>query len=288
LAFACGGLPAVAQNAGSVVERGGYLFAAAGCGGCHTDTKNKGPVAAGGSPLKTPFGTFYGPNITPDPEFGIGKWSDADFIRALREGVDPDAGEHFFPAFPYTSFTLMTDEDLKAIKAYIFTLKPVAKPSRPHEVGFPFNLRFLQLFWKWLFFEEGPFNPEPSKSPEWNRGAYLVRAVAHCGECHTPRNRLGGLEKDRRFAGTDSGPEGESVPNITPDPQSGIGKWSAGDVASYLATGLDPEGDVAGSLMADVIERSTGKLTDADRAAIVVYLKSLPPIRAVGRKKAGK
>lgn len=278
--------PVAAQGdaAGGAVERGGYLFALGGCAGCHTDTKNKGPVGAGGTPLKTPFGTFYGPNITPDRTHGIGKWTDVDFVRALREGVSPD-GSHYFPAFPYTSFTRMTDDDLKALKAYIFTLEPVATPSKPHDVGFPFNLRFGQIFWKMLFFDGGAHRPDPTKSERWNRGAYLAEGVVHCAECHTPRNRLGGLDRSQHLAGTDKGPEGEPVPNITPHPETGIGKWSAEEIASYLKSGMDPSGDFAGALMAEVIERSTSKLTDADAAAIADYLKSLSPIRGAGKAK---
>ena len=277
------GSSAVAQGDGAA-RHGAYLFALGGCAGCHTDEKNKGPVGAGGPPLKTPFGTFYGPNITPDPNYGIGKWSDADFIRALREGVAP-GGSHYFPAFPYTSFTRMTDEDLRALKAYVFTLKPVATPSKAHDIGFPFNIRLGQMFWKLLYFDEGPFRPDATKSAAWNRGAYLAEGILHCGECHTPRNFLGGPDQSRRYAGTPEGPVGEAVPNITPDPETGIGKWSESEIASYLSTGMDPSGDFAGSLMAEVVERSTGKLTEADRAAVVTYLKSLPPIRSAGTKK---
>lgn len=270
---------AVAQG-NDLVARGAYLFALGGCVGCHTDAKNKGPMLAGGEPLKTPFGTFYAPNITRDPTYGIGKWSDADFIRALREGVAPD-GSHYFPVFPYPAFTEMTDDDLKALRAYIFSLPPVAKASRPHDVGFPFSWRFLQLGWRMLFFERGPFKPDPAKPAAWNRGAYLALGVLHCGECHTPRNALGGLDRSKWLAGADKahGPEGNAVPNITPDPKTGIGKWSSEEVATYLETGMDPDGDTAGSLMADVIERSTSKLTPEDRAAIVTYLKSVPPVQ---------
>lgn len=284
-AFAAMARPADAEPA-DVLARGAYLFALAGCSGCHTDTKNKGPLLAGGAPIKTPFGTFYAPNITAHPIYGIGKWSEADFLRAMRDGVAP-RGRQLFPVFPYTSFTNMTDADIKALRAYIFSLPPVAKPSHAEDVAFPFSVRFLQVFWKMLFFERGPFRPDPSKSAAWNRGAYLALAVLHCGECHTPRNMLGGLERSRWFAGTSAadGPEGNAVPNITPDPETGIGKWSRSDISTYLEIGMDPDGDVAGSLMADVIERSTSKLTSEDRAAIVTYLKSLPPIRSDSGKK---
>ena len=162
---------------------------------------------AGGAALLTPFGTFYGPNITPDPDHGIARWSDADFIRAMREGTAPD-GRHYYPAFPYTSFTLMTDEDLLALKAYIFTLPPAAVPSRPHDLSFPFGFRGLMWTWKLLYLAPGPFVPDPARDADWNRGAYLVEGVGHCGECHTPRGFLGGRsteqcreEEERRQAG---------------------------------------------------------------------------------------
>jgi mono/diheme cytochrome c family protein len=235
-------------------------------------------VLAGGPALRTPFGTFYAPNITPDPVHGIGKWSDADFKRALREGVRPD-GAYFFPVFPYTSFTDITDADIADLKAYIFSLPPAAKPSRPHDVSFPFNLRFLQLGWRLLNFTPGPFTPDRAKPPEWNRGAYLVLALAHCAECHTPRNFMGGLQTSMAFAGTADGPDGDRVPNITPDPETGIGKWSESDIADALELGLNPDGEPLGNSMAEVVRHSTAKLTPADRKAIAVYLRSLPPIR---------
>ncbi len=230
---------------------------------------------------------LYGPNITPHPEHGIGGWSDDDFIRALRDGVAPD-GRHYFPVFPYTSYTGMTDADLAALKAYIFTLPAVVRPSRPHRIGFPFRWRFLQLFWKWLYFDRGPLGPDPARPEAWNRGAYLVRAVVHCGECHTPRTLLGGPDADRLFAGTAEGPEGEAVPNITPDPEAGIGRWQPDEIADLLETGMTPDGDFVGSLMAEVVESAIGKLTAADRAAIVTYLRSLTPIRTGPRASKRK
>lgn len=267
---------ALAQD--ELAARGAMLFAVGGCSNCHTDTKKKGKKLAGGHPLKTPFGTFFSPNISADKTHGIGSWSDDDFIKAMRDGKAPDGG-HYFPVFPYPSFTNMTDADLRAIRAHIFTLPAVAQPNKPHDVGFPFNLRFGQFFWKLLYFTKGPYQPDTSKSPEWNRGAYLSNAVAHCAECHTPRNALGGLDRDRWLAGTEKGegPEGLAVPNITPDPEVGIGKWSIDQITEYLGSGELPDGDYAGSLMAEVIEDGTDKLSEGDRRAIAVYVKSLPP-----------
>jgi len=260
------------------IKRGEYLFNAGGCDSCHTDRKANIPKLAGGPAIKTPFGTFYGPNITPHMERGVGKWSDDDFLRAMRQGIGPD-GTHFFPVFPYTSFTNMTDADAKDLRAYLATVPASDRPSKPHDVSFPFNLRILQAGWRALNFMPGPFKPDASKSAEWNRGAYLVTALAHCGECHTPRTRTGGIEHDKWFAGNADGPGGDPIPNITPDKDTGIGGWSEDDIIQYLSLGLTPDGDVAGSLMGEVIEFSTSKLTDADRKAIAVYVKSLPPIR---------
>jgi mono/diheme cytochrome c family protein len=258
------------------VERGAYLFAAGGCLGCHT--AKDGTPLAGGRALKTPFGTFYGPNITPDREHGIGAWSDEDFIRAMREGVDPE-GDDLFPVFPYPSFTNITDQDLLDLKAYIFSLPASAEPSREHEVDFPFGWRFLMTPWKWLNFAEGPFEPDPQQTPEWNRGAYLTTALGHCGECHSPRGWLGEVDSAEPLSGNTEGPEGDKVPNITPDPDTGIGGWSTGQIVTALRSGLLPDGDVVGGAMAEVVKESTSKLTDEDREAIAVYLMSLEPVR---------
>jgi len=258
------------------VRRGEYVFNAAGCLGCHTDEKNKGPRLAGGRPVKTPFGTFYGPNITQDPVHGIGRWTEAEFLRALREGVRND-GAHLFPAFPYTSFTGMSEADAKDLWAYLRTVPGVAQPSRPHDIGFPFNLRFLMMGWKWLFFAPRRFQPDAGKSAEVNRGAYLATALGHCRECHSPRNLFGGIQDGMALAG---GALADGVaPNLTPDPETGLGKWNAGDLAELLKSGMLPDGDFVGGEMTEVVNNTTGKLSDADRRAIVAYLKSLPPVR---------
>jgi mono/diheme cytochrome c family protein len=268
---------AAAESASNGVKRGAYLFAIAGCAACHTDSKNKGPLLAGGRAIETPFGTFYGPNITPDPNFGIGRWSDADFVRALREGLSP-TGAHLFPVFPYTSFTLITDSDLLDLKAYIFSLPPAPLPSRPHDLWFPFSWRWLQTFWRWLNFSPGPYIPDPARSASWNRGAYLVLALGHCAECHTPRGALGGLESDRALSGNPSGPERQKVPNITSDKTTGIGNWSHNQIVTLLRSGFLPNGDTVGSVMGEVIRSGTSKMTDGDRDAVASYLESLSPI----------
>jgi mono/diheme cytochrome c family protein len=276
-------VPASAQSPADKeqLRRGEYIFHAADCYTCHTDTEHHGPELAGGAPIKTPLGTFYPPNITPDDRFGIGSWSDADFMRALREGVSPD-GQNFYPAFPYGSFTKMTDRDILDLKAYIFSLPAVSVPSRPHELPFYMRWRLVVSGWKALNFEEGPLKPDPAKDAKWNRGRYLAEALAHCGECHSPRTITMGIDRNAAYSGNPSGPDGKVVPNITPD-DSGIGSWSESDLAYALKTGATPDGDVLGSLMSDVIEHGTRYLTDEDRAAIAHYIKSVPPIRRVLR-----
>lgn len=255
-------------------ERGEYMLSAAGCIACHT-VPDGGAFLAGGRELKTDFGSFFTPNITPDPETGIGNWTDADFVRALREGVSPDGG-HYYPTFPYTSYTRMTRQDMLDLKAYLDTVPAVRNPVRDHDLPFPFSVRASMFGWKMLFFDDTPFVPDPDRSEAWNRGAYLVTGPGHCGECHTPRNFLGVVDSDRPLAGNANGPEGEPVPNITPGP-GGIGDWSEDDIVSALEIGLLPDGDFIGGAMTDVVEESTSKLTADDLQAIATYLKALPP-----------
>ena len=259
------------------VSRGEYLFNAAGCAGCHTDVKNKGQLLAGGRALNTPFGMFFGPNITPDKTYGIGRWTEKNFIRALRKGVSPE-GDHYFPVFPYTSFTKMTDGDILDLRAYIFSLKPVAKPNIPHKINFPFRYRKLIYLWKLLFFDEGVFKINSGETDQWNRGAYLTEGVVHCGECHTPRNFLGAANRSRAMSGTSDGPDGDSVPNITPDLESGIGSWSQKEVVDVLKIGILPDGDFVGGAMTEVTD-NLAKFSDSDFLAVAKYLSSIPAIR---------
>ncbi len=191
LALLLGAAASGSASAQGDPKHGEYLVKAGGCLGCHTEEKKDAVRFAGGRALKTPFGTFYGPNITPHPQAGIGRWTEADFVRAMREGVRPD-GANLFPAFPYPSFTKITDTDLRDLWAYLRTLPPSDKASKPHDLKAPFGWRWLVTPWKWLYFEPDPFRPDSAASPAVNRGAYLVAALGHCGECHTPRNRLGG------------------------------------------------------------------------------------------------
>ena len=274
---AVGSTPAAAQS--DQVARGEYLTRAGGCFSCHTVPG--GAEMAGGRALATPFGTFYTPNITPDRETGIGNWTDDQFLRALRQGVRPD-GANYFPVFPYASFTGITDEDALAIKAYLFSRPPVHQSNRRHDVAFPFSWRFLQTGWKLLFFTQGPFRAAPQQDGTVNRGAYLVTSLAHCGECHTPRNPLGGLRSSRALSGTKDGPDGKPVPNITPDGATGIGKWDRSDIATVLKTGLTPEESKVKGAMREAVEDGLKYLTDSDRDAIAAYLLSRPPIRGGG------
>jgi mono/diheme cytochrome c family protein len=264
-------------GAGEAVARGAYVFHAAGCTACHTDKKNKGQSLAGGRALVTPFGTFYTPNITPDRDTGIGNWSVADLARALHEGRSP-AGENYYPAFPYTSYTGMIDQDVGDLWAYLMAQPPVSQVNRPHEIPLPFRFRALLGVWKGLFFSAGRFAPDPGRAAAWNRGAYLVEVLGHCGECHTPRGVLGEMDQDRRLTGTAKGPDGKKVPNITPHPKDGIGKWTESDITYFLKTGFFPDGDFAGGVMVEVIEDGTSFLDDSDRSAIATYLRDLPPI----------
>jgi mono/diheme cytochrome c family protein len=266
--------PALAQSS-DMVARGEYLVRAGECFSCHT-VPGATPFA-GGRALTTPFGIFYSPNITPDRETGIGNWTGADFVRALRKGVRPD-GANYFPVFPYPSFTGISNEDALAIKAYLFSLVPVHRENRPHEVSFPFSWRFLQKGWKLLFFTKGPLRPNPHADATANRGAYLVTALGHCGECHTPRNVLGAMRKSLWLAGTVDGPDDDPVPNITPDAKTGIGDWSEQDIAETLKTGATPLDSKVKGAMNEVVVDGTSHLTDADRLAIATYLKAQAPI----------
>ncbi len=271
-----------------LVHRGEYVFRAAGCASCHTDRDNKGPFLAGGRALDTRFGTFYSPNITPDPEHGIGRWSDEDFLRALTEGISPQ-GTHYYPAFPYTSYTHMRRDDVLALKAYLFTVTPVARENQAHALPWYARIRSLMWLWKLLYFQPGEFDPDPDRSPSWNRGAYLATAMANCGGCHTPRNLLGALKESLQYAGTEDGLDGKSIPNITPDRKTGIGRWSKNDLTYLLQSGGTPDGDFVGGSMAEVVDDGLRYLTAADIDALVTYVFSVRPIEnAVRRKKEVK
>ena len=249
-------------------DDGEYLFHAAGCLACHT-TEDGEPLA-GGRRFETPFGVFYAPNITPDPEHGIGRWTREQFIVAVKQGVAPD-GRAYFPVFPYPSYQLMSDDDAGKLFDYLMTRSSIAEPNLPHELPWWLSDWMLKP-WQWWLQDE----PSPSPNdPVLARGRYLVDALGHCGECHTPRDWAGVKDAARYLAGTTEGPEGESIPNITPHRDDGIGKWRADDLAYYFETGELPGGDYVGSIMAEVIDNSTSKLTQQDREAMVAYLRSI-------------
>ena len=258
------------------LANGKTLFLIGGCSSCHaTPGQTDQTRLGGGMALKTDFGTFYPPNISSDREDGIGGWSEADFVTAMNKGTSP-SGEHLYPVFPYTSYQRITFNDLRDLFAYLKTLPAVKGKSEEHELSFPFSVRRFVGMWKLLFLDGLPFQPDPSKPDDWNRGAYLVNAPGHCAECHSPRNFLGAVIPSLRFSGGPTPDGGDWVPNIT---QYSLGKWSEADIAEVLATGMTPDDRVSGP-MRDVV-RNTGQLTPEDRQAMAVYIKSLPPVEGL-------
>jgi mono/diheme cytochrome c family protein len=257
------------------LENGKTLFYAGGCTSCHAVPEQDDKLRLGGGyPLRSPFGTFYVPNISPHPRDGIGSWTPAQFVRAMRGGVSPD-GRHYYPSFPYTSYQRMSAADLRDLFAFMLTLPPVEGRVRDHDLPFPFNVRRGLGLWKLAFLDGKPFAPDPARSESLNRGAYLIEGPGHCAECHSPRDRLGGIVEERRFAG---GPEPEGrgwVPNITPH-ETGLKDWTRGDVEEVLTSGLTPTGDSVGSSMA-AVAANTAQIPEADRRAMAEYVLSLPP-----------
>jgi mono/diheme cytochrome c family protein len=261
-------------------KRGQYVAKAAGCVGCHTEAKEGAVPFAGGRALKTPFGTFFGPNITPERDAGIGRWTESDFFKAMRRGERPD-GANYFPAFPYASFTRITDQDLRDLWAYLRTLPPSTRKNQPHDVSFPYGVRLLVTPWKWLFFTPGALPPDARLTAAAARGRYLVQALGHCGECHTPRNFLGGPKTDRFLAGG-KGPDGKNVPNLTP---TRLKKWSDSELKDFLTTGMYSDGDVPAEAMAEVIRNTTNQLTPQDLEALVAYLRAIPALPEEPKEK---
>lgn len=266
-------LVSTAQRTGAVeLTEDEYVFRLGGCVACHT--REGGGFLAGGPALETPFGTFFAPNITADEDSGIGTWREADLRRALGQGVAPD-GSHYYPVFPYTAYTRMSDEDVRRLYRYLLKTKADPAPRREHDVPWFMGFRVLNWFWKLLFFDEGRYVPDPTRSAAWNRGAYVSEALAHCGACHSPRNFLGAVSGER-YAGNPHGPEGSAVPNITPHTDKGIGAWSPAEIVDYLTSGALPDGDYAGGAMATVIDEGLQYLKAADAEAIADYLKGIP------------
>jgi mono/diheme cytochrome c family protein len=259
---------------------GEAMFYAGGCESCHAAAGATGEEIfklGGGVKLATPFGTFVAPNISPDPEHGIGGWTTLDFVNAMKFGID-DEGRHLFPAFPYTSYQRMRIEDIIDLKAFLDTLPKVAATAPEHELPFPFNFRRGLGLWQLLYVDGKTFAPNPEAGEAVNRGAYLVTGPGHCGECHTPRNLIGGPMTGRALGGGPA-PEGTGrIPNITPD-ESGIGSWSVGDIVNAFQTGFTPEFDSLGGTMAPV-QRNLAHLTEADLTAMAEYLKTVPPVKS--------
>lgn len=260
------------------LANGREMFLAGGCSSCHAvpDQLDKTRLG-GGLALRTAFGTFHVPNISPDATDGIGGWTEEQFVTALAQGVSPQ-GKHYYPAFPYTSYRHMTVDDQRDLFAYLKTLPLVKSRTREHEMHFPYSIRRLVGLWKRLFLDDGPFQPDPSRSPQWNRGAYLVNGIGHCAECHSPRNMFGAVIAGKRFTGGPS-PDGHGgVPNIT---QYKLKDWSEADIAQTLLDGTAPDADKVGGNMLEVV-RNTAQLTAEDRAAIAAYIKSLPAREGLG------
>jgi len=261
------------------LANGERMFWAGGCAACHARPGSTGDEAlltlAGGLELPTPFGTFRAPNITPDRAAGIGDWSLADFVTAMKEGTSPD-GRHYYPAFPYVSYQRMRDEDLIDLKGFLDTLPAADTVVAGPDLAFPFNIRRGLGLWKRLFLDGEPYRPNPAFSEQAQAGGYLVEGPGHCGECHTPRNLFGAMERDRWLAGGPS-PEGKgTIPNITPVP-GGFGDWSEGEIAYALESSFTPDFDSLGGSMAPVVT-NWSHVPAADREAVAAYLKAIPPI----------
>jgi len=266
------GVPA-GFEASDPVARGRYLTQAADCEACHTTEGGK--PFAGSRAFVTGFGTLYSPNITPDRETGIGAWSDADFLKAVHEGVNPE-GEHLYPAFPYAAYTYLTDDDVLAIKAYLATVEPVKSVPPKNQMRAPFNQRWLMAVWSKFYNPDQRFEPVADRSPEWNRGAYLVEALGHCGDCHTPRTALQSLDNRRKFSGGMA--EGWRAYNLTSDKESGIGTWSDEDLVQYLSTGHSMNRGTAFGPMAEAVHLSFRNLAPSDIRSIVAYVRSVPAV----------
>jgi mono/diheme cytochrome c family protein len=266
------GVPANLAGADQI-KRGEYLIRAADCEVCHTAPG--GAAFAGGLAIPLPFGTLYSTNVTSDKETGIGDYSDADFLNAVQRGIRKD-GSRLYPAMPYPSYTYITDADALAIKAYLFSRPAIRAANRADTLGFPFNQRWSMIFWSWAFNANSRFAPNTAQSAQWNRGAYLAEALAHCGECHTPRNLAFALNNRKKFAGAETA--GWHAFNITSDKGTGIGAWSDDEVFAYLADGHASGHGTAAGPMGEAVDQSFSKMTPGDIRAVVSYLRSIPPL----------
>ncbi|MGA9422892.1 MAG: c-type cytochrome [Rhodanobacteraceae bacterium] len=268
-----------ADSAYSAIQRGRYLVRAGDCAACHT--AEGGKPFAGGRAVPTPFGILYSTNITPDKDTGIGDWTDADLYRAMHSGIARD-GSHLYPAFPYPWYTRVTPDDVSAIKLYLETLEPVRQPDRPNRLPWPFDVRGLMAVWNSMYFDQGTFRRDPKKSDAWNRGAYLVNGLGHCGACHTRKNFAGAADSDHPFQGGHG--ENAFAPDLTGDLRDGLGGWSVAEIAEYLKTGSNDKSSAAGP-MAEVVSHSTQYLSDADLDAIATYLKGFQRTRENDREE---
>ena len=273
-------VPEVSSEASEAYRRGAQLYRTASCVGCHSPPFAEAEHLGGGRDLPTIFGVFYAPNISPDPTHGIGTWSRDDFGRAMREGRAPD-GRRYWPTFPYMSYTKMSEDDIDALWAYLSKQPPSSVRSREHDVRAPYSFPGMLGLWRSLAFSQGPLEPDPTESDAWNRGRYLVKAVSYCDQCHTPRNQVGLMQRRRYLAGGANPGKADVHPNLTPDPEVGLGSWSAEDIADYLETGTKPDGSTsnADKIMGEKIHDSFRYHSTADRLAIGTYLKSLEPNR---------
>ncbi|MFK4440035.1 mono/diheme cytochrome c family protein [Caballeronia udeis] len=267
-----GAVAAVPADQTELIKRGEYLARAGDCIACHT--VRGGKTFAGGLPMLTPFGTLYTPNITPDDQYGIGKWTSDDFYRSIHVGRSKD-GSLLYPAMPFTAYTKVTRADSDAMFAYMRSVPPVNEPSRPHELRFPFNQRNMLIGWRVLFFSEGEFKPDPTKSVEWNRGAYLIEGLGHCSMCHTSINPLGGPVSSAAFGGGLIPLQNWYAPSLTSNKEAGLGDWDIKDINDLLKTGVSQRGAVFGP-MAEVVHNSLQYMTDADISAMSTFLKSIP------------
>jgi mono/diheme cytochrome c family protein len=269
-----------AYEDGGDAARGRIVFMAGGCESCHMTPGQNDPLRLGGGyELKTPFGSFFPPNISPDEHDGIGQWKVVDLANALLAGVSPE-GSHYYPALPYTSYSHMTLADVRDLMSFLRSLPTVQGRPPPHRLPFPFTIRRGLGFWKLLYLRGGAPTPDPAQSEEWNRGRYLVEGPGHCAECHSPRDFAGGIIASRRFSGGVSADGKGKVPNITSG--GALGKWSKSDIETALTTGFTPDGDSLGGDMAAVV-RNLGQLPPADLAAIADYIKSLPALPSAGK-----
>lgn len=277
-------IPAASLGARQVnLANGEAMFHVGGCASCHATDYKAAPLSLGGGhELKTAFGTFVVPNISPDPTHGIGGWTEAEFVTAMLKGVGRH-GEHLYPSFPYTSYQLMPVGDVRDLFAFIKTLAAVNRPNEPHQLGFPFNIRRTLGAWKLLFLDGRTFAPDPARSAALNRGAYLVEGPGHCAECHSARNALGAITTAGRWAGGPDALGKGYVPNISQHPADGLADWSVADFEMLLKDGGTPSGGFVADEMADVV-KNTAKLSAEDRRAMAEYLKTLPP--RPGRRQA--